>query len=126
MSNVRFKSVVFMSVLFFCSSIHTLDRCRYQKGAWRTFADKYIPSFLVGAAIGTATGSITRYFDKMMLGDSPPLCLWIIMSWYLEMRVREKLLEEAMIDMDESCLVKKPDFIINLAWISSWIAYLRM
>lgn len=91
-----------------------------------TFMD-CLPSTVVSSIVGAFTGGLTRYLEReLKIGESQEDLLFFMISWCLECKARHIVINSLEADFYESDIPHKRGLMRFFAWMSSWIAYLKV
>ncbi len=126
--NIR-KNILLACLVIVPLSVEAIPHKNINKtfADWNAFCKKYIPPMLISGVIGAGTGSFVRHLEKEFKVDqSPEYMVWLAISWYAEYTVRNSIISSIQKDFDDCQIVYQRNAMYLSAWISSWMAYLRM
>lgn len=97
-----------------------------KKNCIKRLYSSYVGSLVVGGCVGAVTGSVVRYLEKKLnIADSPIGFFLFILSWLYEPEFRHDILATIQLDFDTYGIKYSKNSMSKMAWVASWLAYLR-
>lgn len=92
----------------------------------KRFYSTYAASLVASACVGAVTGSVVRYIEKKLNKPDSPIGFFLfILSFFYEPEIRHEILAALQMDFDTHGISYTTNSMAKMAWIASWVAFLR-
>lgn len=92
----------------------------------KRLSSSYVVSLMLSGCVGAVTGSVVRYIEKKLNKPDSPIGFFLfVASWLYEPELRHAILTTLQVDFDSYGIAFTKDSMSRVAWIASWLAYLR-
>lgn len=86
----------------------------------------YAASLVASGCVGVVTGSVVRYIEKKLNKPDSPIGFFLfVASFIYEPEIRHEILTALQLDFDSYGVSYTPTSMARMAWIASWLAFLR-